>query len=61
MKEGEVGIGKERRRSGNETIEFVREKSDGEKAFREEELVLKRKQQEIEEKKLTAFLDQQNP
>ena len=51
--ECEGDIGKKKRRSGNETIEFLREKSEIEKAFREEELVLKRKQQEIEEKKLT--------
>lgn len=57
--EGEGDIGKKRRRNGNETIEFLPEKSESEKAFMEEELVLKRKQQEIEGKKLTAFLDQQ--
>ena len=47
---------KKKRRSGNETISFLREKAESE---REEELAIRRKQQELEEKKLASYLDQQ--
>ena len=50
---------KKKRRSGNETISFLREKAESEKALREEELAIRRKQQELEEKKLASYLDQQ--
>lgn len=50
---------KKKRRSGNETISFLREKAESEKSLREEELAIRRKQQELEEKKLTSYLDQQ--
>ena len=50
---------KKKRRSGNETISFLREKAESEKALREEELAIRRKQQELEEKKLAPYLDQQ--
>ena len=48
---------KKKRRSGNETISFLREKAESEKALREEELAIRRKQQELEEKKLAPYLD----
>lgn len=57
--ESEDDIGKKRRRSGNEAIEFPQENRESKKAFREVELVLKCKQQEREKKKFTAFLGQQ--
>ena len=50
---------KKKRRSGNETISFLREKAEIDKALREQELALRRKQQELEEKKLASYLDQQ--
>ena len=50
---------KKKRRSGNETISFLREKAESEKALREEELAIRQKQQELEEKKLASYLDQQ--
>ena len=50
---------KKKRRSGNETISFLREKAESEKALREEELAIRRKQQELDEKKLASYLDQQ--
>ncbi|XP_068727930.1 mRNA export factor GLE1-like [Montipora capricornis] len=50
---------KKKRRSGNETISFLREKAESEKALRGEELAIRRKQQELEEKKLASYLDQQ--
>ena len=50
---------KKKRRSGNETISFLREKAESEKVLREEELAIRRKQQELEEKKLASYLDQQ--
>ena len=49
---------KKKRRSGNETISFLREKAESDKALREQELALLRKQQELEEK-LASYLDQQ--
>lgn len=45
---------KKKRRSGNETISFPREKAESKKALREEELAIRRKQQELEEKKLAS-------
>ena len=42
---------KKKRRSGNETITSLREKAETEKALREEQLAIRRKQQELEEKK----------
>ncbi|CAH3136099.1 unnamed protein product, partial [Porites lobata] len=59
VEEGEQDCQKKKRRSGNDTIEYLREKSESDKVLKEEELSLKRKQQELEEKKLTSFLDQQ--
>ncbi|XP_068674700.1 uncharacterized protein [Montipora foliosa] len=50
---------KKKRRSGNETISFLREKAESEKALGEEELAIRRKLQELEEKKLASYLDQQ--
>ena len=50
---------KKKRRSGNETILFLREKAESEKSLREAELEIRRKQQELEEKKLASYLDQQ--
>ena len=51
---------KKKRRSGNETISFLCEKAESEKALRKEELAIQRKQQELEEKKkLASYLDQQ--
>ena len=49
---------KKKRRSGNETISFLCEKAESDKALREQELALRRKQQELEEK-LASYLDQQ--
>ena len=49
---------KKKRSTGNETILFLREKAESEKALREEELAIRRKQQELEEK-LVSYLDQQ--
>ena len=48
-----------KRRGGNETISFLREIAEREKALREEELAIWRKQQELEEKKLASYLEQQ--
>ena len=59
VEEGELENHMEKKRSGNETISFLREKAEGEKALREEELAIRRKQQELEEKKLASYLDQQ--
>lgn len=50
---------KKKRRSGNETISFLREKAESEKVLREQELAIRQKQQELEEKKLASYLDQQ--
>ena len=50
---------KKKRRSGNETISFLCEKAESEKALRGEELAIRRNQQELEEKKLVSYLDQQ--
>ena len=50
---------KKKRRSGNDTISFLREKAESEKALRKEELAIRRKQQELGEKKLASYLDQQ--
>ena len=38
---------------------ILREKAESEKTLREEELAIRRKQQELEEKKLASYLDQQ--
>ena len=60
VEEGEQDcLNKKKRRSGNDTIEYLREKSESDKLLKEEELSLRHKQQELEDKKLTSFLDQQ--
>ena len=60
VEEGEQDcLNKKKRRSGNDTIEYLREKSESDKLLKEEELSLRCKQQELEDKKLTSFLDQQ--
>ena len=57
VEEGEQENHMKKKRSGNETISFLREKADSEKALREEELAIRRKQRELEEKKLAPYLD----
>ena len=59
VKEGEQENHTKKKRSGNETISFPCEKAESEKALREEELAIQRKQKELEEKKLASYLDQQ--
>ena len=60
VEEGEQESYMKKNRSGNETISFLCEKAESEKALREEELAIRRKQQELEEKKLAPYLDQRN-
>ena len=57
VEEGEQENYVKKKRSGNETISFLREKAESEKALREEELAIRRKQEELEEKKLAPYLD----
>ena len=47
-----------KRRSGNETIQYLKEKTEKEVHFREQELELKRTQQELEMKNQIAHLEQ---
>ena len=50
---------KRQRRSGNDTIEYLRSKADNDLELRKEELELKKRQQELDEKKFLASVAQQ--
>ena len=50
---------KKKRKSGNETVEYLREKSENEFLLRQDEMALKKEKNDIEAKKHESFLAQQ--